>query len=302
MDWDQLKSFYYIATLGGISKAAQVVHRSQPAVSRQLRALEESLGSTLFERKGRQKFILTPAGRRLLSFADDVLFRHRELLTDLESINLGGDCHVHVSAPAATMGLMLAEPVRLFRDKYPKTKLVMLERPPGVGLELLREGKVDLTHAMASQVPSQFRAHVWLPGRFVLLVPKEHPLSRVRKPTLTQIAGYPFIKLNSNVRFASAHKVDQAIFDTGLQLQVFLESGNIYVAAEYIRRGLGVGIVFAPENGLDLFPGQIDLVNLDHIFPPDTAVVCSRKDPLSPMAGRFLEHMLEWSRSLGLQV
>lgn len=298
MDWDQLKSFYYIVTLGGISKAAQAVHRSQPAVSRQLRALEESLGSPLFERLGKQKLVLTPAGRRLHSFAEDVFFKHRELLTDIESITHGGDSHVYVSAPAATMGLMLAEPVRLFRDRYPSARLTMLERPPGVGLELLREGKVDLACASASQVPGHFKTHVWLTGHFVLLTPKGHPLGGIKKPTLTQIAGYPFIKLNSNVRFASAHKIDQAIFDTGLQLQVFLESGNIYVVAEFIRRGLGVGVVFAPLSGLNLFPGQIDYVNLDHIFPPDNAVICCRKDPLSPVAGRYLEHMMEWARSL----
>lgn len=293
MDWMQLKSFYYIATLGSITRASEAVHRSQPAVSQQLRALEEELKYPLFERVGKQKMILTAAGNRFLQFVEATIRLHRDMLSDLEGLNDEMRGSVVVSAASATLGLMLADPVSLFKKHYPRADLRLFDRPPGRGLELLREGKVDLAIALESQVPRHVTSYCWLHGYFALMLPRNHELTRVKEPSLEQIAEYPFIKLMPNVRYAAANKLEQAFFDKGLTFRLFLEAGNIHLMGEYVRRGLGISMVLAPEGGLNLFPGELDFVRMDHLFPPETVRICCRKDTeLSPMARRFLDTVL----------
>lgn len=293
MDWMQLKSFYYIATLGSITRASEAVHRSQPAVSQQLRALEEELKYPLFERVGKQKMILTAAGRRFLQFVEATLRLHRDMLNDLEVMEDELRGSVIVSAASATLGLMLADPVRRFKELYPNVDLRLFDRPPGRGLELLREGKVDLAIALESQVPRHVTSYCWLQGYFALMLPKNHKLTEVAHPSLEEIAEYPFIKLISNVRYAAANKLEQAFFDRGLTFRLFLEAGNIHLMSEYVRRGLGISMVLAPEGGMNLFPGELEFVRMDHLFPPETVRICCRKDTsLSPTVRLFLDTVL----------
>ena len=294
MDWTQMKSFYHIATLGSITKASEAVHRSQPAVSQQLKALEDELGHPLFERLGKQKMVLTAAGRRFLSFTEDVFRLQRELVSDMDTVNDASRGRVVVSAASATLGLMLSDPARRFMDRYPNANLTLYDRHPGRGLELLREGKVDLAIALESQVPRHFTSYWWLQGHFVLMLPKGHELTRHPRMSLEQIAEYPFIKLIPGVRYAASNKLEQAFFDMGLTFKLFLEAGNIHLMAEYVRRGLGISMVLAPEGGLDLFPGQLDFLPMDHLFPPESVRICCRKDaPLAPMVRLFLDTVLE---------
>ena len=295
MDWDQLKSFHYIAMCGSISKAVGAVHRSQPAISRQLRLLEERLDCTLFERVGKRHMVLTAAGERLHAFTQNLFNQSSELFDDLAVLKAGGSGGLRIAAPSATLGLMLAEPLALFGQHHPRVAVSLLDRAPSAAFELLAKGWVDFAHCMGSQAPEQYAVHAWLKGHYMLITPKDHPLARTQKPRLEDIAAYPFIKLLSNMRFGSASNIDKVAFNQGVKLTVLLECGNIYVAGEYIRRGLGVGIAFVPERGLDFFPGSLEYVNVDHIFPPDTAVICCRKDTeRSPSAELYLEHLLTW--------
>jgi DNA-binding transcriptional LysR family regulator len=179
-------------------------------------------------------------------------------------------------------------------DRHPEASLTLYDRPPGTGLELLREGKVDLAIALESQIPSHFRSYWWRMGHFTLMLPKGHELVHIPHPTLEQIARYPFMKLFSNVRYAATNKIESAFFDRGLAFKLFLEAGNIHLIAEYVRRGLGISMVLSPEEGLDLFAGQLDFVRLDHLFPPESVRICCRKEaPLSSLGRFFLDTVLE---------
>ena len=296
MDWTQLKSFYYIAALGSITKAAEVVHRSQPAVSQQLKALEDDIGQLLFERLGKQKMILTAAGQRLFLFAEETLRLHREMVSDMETINDTQCGKVVVAAASATLGLMLSDPVRSFKERYPKAGITLFDRHPSKGLDLLREGKVDLAIALESQIPRNVTSYWWLQGHFVLMLPKGHELTRFPQPSMEKIAEYPFIKLIPNMRYAASNKLEKAFFDRGLTFKLFLEAGNIHLMAEYVRRGLGICMVLAPEGGMDLFPGQLDYIPMDYVFPPESVRICCRKNaPLAPMPRLFLDFVLEGS-------
>ena len=86
MNIQYLRNFYVIARLGNITKAAEVVHRTQSTLSSQIKNLENTLGTPLLERAGRKSVILTPAGEALLEFTKGLLQQYDELEMRLERI------------------------------------------------------------------------------------------------------------------------------------------------------------------------------------------------------------------------
>lgn len=290
MDWAQLRSFYYIATLGSISRAAFAVYRTQSALSQQLKTLESHMGCPLFERQGKQKLILTEEGRQLFRFAEDVFLRHRELMESLDDMRQKRKGYLRLAAGTATLSLMLPDVLTLFTAAHPDVAVTLYDKSPEQALTMLLQGKVDLAVALASRVPGNVQPHPWLHGHFSLMLPKGHPLNCVERVTLRDIADYPVIKLASNTKFASADLLERAMYEEGVPMRVFMEAGNIYLMAEYVRLGFGVSMVVVPDGGFKLFPGELDFVPLAHLFPPETIVLCSRKDvEPTPLVHAFLD-------------
>lgn len=85
LNFHHLRYFWVVARKGGIRRAAEELHVSQPAISAQLRSLEEALGEKLFQRKGRG-IALTEAGRLALGYADEIFSAGRELVTSLKHL------------------------------------------------------------------------------------------------------------------------------------------------------------------------------------------------------------------------
>ena len=277
MDWMHLKTFYYAATLKSLGKAAAVMHRSQPAVSKQIKALEESLGCQLFTRLNSRNMVLTEEGRRVLQFTEDVFQRRLALTRELESLHEGIHGRVTLAAGTATLSLMLPDAIDRFRRRYPSAKLTLLERSPDLALEMLCRGKIDLTLALQSQVPTYLTTYHWKTAHFVLMVPKGHELTKCRNIHLEDVARYPIIKLASHVRFASGTKLEQAFAEHGLKMDVFLEARNIYLMGEYVRRGFGISLVTSLSGGIPLFRDELDFLPLDHLFQPEEILICTRK-------------------------
>ncbi len=289
-----LETFYHAATLKSLSKAAMVMHRSQPALSKQIKALESSLGCRLFTRLNSRNMVLTEEGRRVLLFAEDVFQRRGGLLRELESLRNGGAGRATLAAGTATLSLMLPDALVRFRREYPGAKLTLLERSPDVAFEMLSRGRIDLTLALESQVPGHLVTYPWKTAHFVLMVPRGHELTRCGTIRLEDIARHPIIKLASNIRFASGTKLEQSFAEQGLPMNFFLEARNIYLMGEYVRRGFGVSLVTAPAGGLPLFREELEFLPLDHLFNPEHILICAWKNaPLSPCAQSLLHILLE---------
>lgn len=292
MDWSQLRSFYFIATLGSISRAAEAVYRSQSALSQQLKALEAHMRCPLFRRIGKQKMVLTEEGQQLFAFAEDVFLRHRQLVERLENTRLQRKGVLRLAAGTATLSLMLPDVVGRFTLRHPDVSVTLYDKSPDQALNMLSGGLVDIAAALAPCVPGNLASHPWLTGHFSLMLPVGHPLANLDEPvTLEMMARYPIIKLASNTRFASTDILERAMYDQGLSMRVFMEAGNIYLMAEYVRRGFGISMVVVPDKGLDLFPGHVLFVPLDHLFPPEAIVICTRKNAEQPhsLARAFLD-------------
>lgn len=141
LDLDQLQTFITIADTGSFTRAAEEVHRTQSAVSMQMRRLEERIGKPLFEKDGRMNR-LTEEGDRLLSYARRMLRLNRETLAAFDDSSLEGQ--VRIGTPDDYADRFLPEIMGRFARSNPRVELSVVCEPTINLAELIRRGHLDI--------------------------------------------------------------------------------------------------------------------------------------------------------------
>ncbi len=141
LDLDQLQTFVTIADIGSFTRAAEEVHRTQSAVSMQMRRLEERIGKPLFEKDGRTNR-LTEEGDRLLTYARRMLRLNRETLAAFDDSSLEGQ--VRIGTPDDYADRFLPEIMGRFARSNPRVELSVVCEPTINLAELIRRGHLDI--------------------------------------------------------------------------------------------------------------------------------------------------------------
>jgi DNA-binding transcriptional LysR family regulator len=141
LDLDQLQTFISIADTGSFTRAAEEVHRTQSAVSMQMRRLEERIGKALFEKDGRTNK-LTEEGEKLLTYARRLIRLNRETLAAFDDNSLEG--HIRIGTPDDYADRFLPEIMARFSRSNPRVELsVICEPTPGLR-EHIKRGNLDI--------------------------------------------------------------------------------------------------------------------------------------------------------------
>jgi len=141
LDLDQLQTFIMIADTGSFTRAAEEVHRTQSAVSMQMRRLEERIGKALFEKDGRTNK-LTEEGERLLSYARRMIHLNRETLAAFDDRRLEGT--IRIGTPDDYADRFLPEIMARFSRSNPRVELTVICEPTFNLVEHIKRGHLDL--------------------------------------------------------------------------------------------------------------------------------------------------------------
>ncbi|TKT74127.1 LysR substrate-binding domain-containing protein [Aquamicrobium sp. LC103] len=141
LDLDQLQTFISIADTGSFTRAAEEVHRTQSAVSMQMRRLEERVGKTLFEKDGRTNR-LTEEGERLLSYARRMMRLNRETLAAFDDASLEG--HIRIGTPDDYADRFLPEIMARFARSNPRVELSVICEPTINLVDHIKRGHLDI--------------------------------------------------------------------------------------------------------------------------------------------------------------
>lgn len=142
MDLKQLQYFVQVAELGGFTRAASVLRVAQPALSRQVRALEVELRQRLFDRNGRG-VTLTAAGTRLLGHGRGILQQVERARLDLEDQRGAASGLLSIGLPPSVSRTLTAPLVEAFRERFPRATLSVMEGLSTYTLEWLTQGRID---------------------------------------------------------------------------------------------------------------------------------------------------------------
>jgi DNA-binding transcriptional LysR family regulator len=289
MEWQQLLGFYQVVKLGSFTKAAEATFRTQSALSQQVKALEEELGARLLERLGQRRLKLTPAGEKLLAFAQGLLARWDRLQDELRELQGRPQGPLSLAAPFTTLYHLLPETLLAYLQAYPQVELTLLDRDQAAVFALVKAGDIDFGLALESLVPRDLAAWRWQPVDTVLLAPLGHPLTRVRRVTWRQIAGYPLIVPPRGLESGHRRLLEEQFRKLGLAFRIILESSNVELSARYVETGLGLAFATLAR---DLPPERsrpLAFIPLGHYFKPDhLALIMRRGKALTPYKQAFL--------------
>jgi DNA-binding transcriptional LysR family regulator len=293
MEWQQLRAFRHLARTGSFSQAARATLRTQPAVSQQIKALEDELGCTVVERSGRRFRRLTPAGRRLLAFCDLVQREEQALREDLAALRGRTVGRLRLAAPLTTLVQLLPPVLRRYAAQYPDVELTLWDRPQDEVVAMVRAGEADLGLALGSAAPASLEARPWKQVHPALMTPRGHPLARRRKPpSLEDLAGYRLILPPASQAPSHRKALEELFSAQGVRCQVLLESANAELSAALVEQGLGLAFASVVEGGPAGSHGDLAFVPLDHLLPSDFIALLHRRDRRPPGYQRALVDML----------
>ncbi|MBX5460745.1 MAG: HTH-type transcriptional regulator CysB [Steroidobacteraceae bacterium] len=262
----QLRFLAAVAQNGlNITLAANKLSTTQPAVSKQLRLLEDELGFNIFVRSGRALTRITPPGERVVQCALRIV---------REAQNIKGIAAEHKNEGRGTLSIgtthtqaryVLPPVIREFRIRYPDVQFHLHQGTSEQIAEMAQSACIDL--AIATGARDLFSQFVLLPcyrWHRRIIVPAGHPLERVEHITLKHLAKYPIVTYVFS--FSGPSSLHDAFAAEGLRPNIALTARDADVIKTYVRLGLGVGII--AEMALDA-ESDSDLLSIDasHLFP-----------------------------------
>jgi LysR family cys regulon transcriptional activator len=275
----KLRQLRYIQAVAAqdlnITAAAELLHTSQPGISKQIRLLEDELGVQIFTRSGKHLTEVTPAGKRILEIAERVLRdveNVRNVAAEFQQSDRGS---LSIATTHTQARYALPTTIQTFKGRYPNVALHLHQGAPPQIARWAAVGEADF--AIATEAMEHFEELVMLPcyrwNRCVLVRP-DHPLAQAKRLSLQDIAEHPIVTYTFG--FTGRSQLDQAFKTRGLTPNVVLTAVDADVIKTYVRLGLGIGIVakMAYDPGLDS-----DLVALDasHLFSYSTTHIGFRR-------------------------
>jgi LysR family cys regulon transcriptional activator len=298
MNFQQLRSLRETVRRGlNLTAAAEVLHTSQPALSKQIRELEDELGVQIFVRHGKRYTQLTEAGEKILAAAERVLDEMAALRKVSEEYAAGHAGTLSVAATHTQARYVLPTVLARFREEFPGMQFRLLQGNPVQVAEYVVHG--DATFGLATETLDEHPsldtrpAYAW---RHCVIVPPAHPLAALpQPPTLAQIAAEPLITYTPE--FAGRRGIDAAFAAQGMSPNVVLEAIDSDVIKAYVELGFGVGVIadVAVDPERDRGVVRIDATGL---FPEKTARIASRIGmPLLPFERRFVQMVREFRQA-----
>ncbi|MFN4266817.1 MAG: CysB family HTH-type transcriptional regulator [Aquabacterium sp.] len=243
MNFQQLRSVREAVRQGfNLTEVAQVLHTSQPGVSRQIRELEEELGIDLFVRVGKRLTGLTEPGQLVLPIIERLLADADNLRNASHDFSQQGMGPLSIAATHSQARYALPSAVKDFRQLYPQVTLNLHQGSPQHVAEMLIRGEADI--GIATEALAQYDQLVTLPcyrWTHSVVVPPDHPLLDGEPLTLQRLSKFPLITYDSG--YTGRAHIDEAFAKEGLHPQVVLSAMDADVIKTYVELGMGVGVV-----------------------------------------------------------
>jgi LysR family cys regulon transcriptional activator len=265
----KLQQLRFLATVAqselNITTAAAKLYTTQPAVSKQLRQLEDELGFKIFVRRGRALSKVTPPGERVVECAVRVLREVQNIKgisTDFKDDSSGT---LSIGTTHTQARYVLPSVIKVFRERYPKVQFNLLQGTSEQIAEMARTGRIDM--AIATGSASLFDRFALLPcyrWHRNVIVPRGHPLAGEQQLTLEQLGQYPIVTYSFS--FSGPSSLTEAFAAHNIRPNIALAARDADVIKTYVRLGVGVGIVanMAVDSIED---ADLSVLEAGHLFP-----------------------------------
>lgn len=281
MRFVQLRAFHHVAICGGFSRAAEELLLTQPAISDQVRKLEEEYDILLFNRQ-RKQVTLTPAGEQLLAITRrlfDVHQQAHDLLSESRALR-SGTLRIVADSAHHLLGIF-----GTFRTRYPQVTIRIDAGNTETVIQSLYSYEADV--GVLGEIPSgrDFEVVALNSTPILAFVAADHPVACKTELAFADLAGLPLILRERGSK--TRRKLEEGAAAAGIALTPAIEAEGREAVREFVASGAGVGVVSAAEFGQDARLVQIPIAGPPMLM--EEALICLKDRSESKLVRAFLD-------------
>ena len=294
-----LRGFYYVAKTGSVRKAAELMHRNPSTISYQIKSLEEELGTVLFDRY-KKSLIITQEGKKLLGWTISTF----ETLQSMRSAvgtqdgRLQGEVCIGSTLPVAVLA---AQVIGRFLQDHPQVHLRLERKLSSEVVHGVKESRYDFGLTGLTTLPKLDNFDIFLKARPVLVMCRDNDWFLPPVPTEEDLARLPYILFEPD----QASQIYAPLYTSARRFQknVVLSVNNHHLVIQFVRSGLGVGIMDALCYRATIFGSDWSTITcypLDHLMPNVLYGVLTRRHKfISPQAQALMTVLRDHFLRLG---
>ncbi len=272
-----------------LTEVANSLHTSQSGVSKQIRELEIELGIEIFVRRGKRLVGLTKAGEGAVRLVERVLSETENLKRYSKQFTGQDRGRLVIATTHNQARYVLPRVLARFARQYPDVELEIRQGTPQDAAQAVTRGVADI--ALATEALDRFaelHSVSCFSWRHVVIVPAEHPLTRLAAPGFADLVAHPLITYSPE--FSGRARIDDAFVREGLTPDIRLTAMDADVIKTYVGMEMGVGIIselaIGPlsQTGLEVLPAD----NL--VFQPCTTKIAFLRGAVLP---NYIRHLIE---------
>ena len=286
MDFDQLETFLEVARLSSFSRAAEKRFRTQPAISSQIRSLEEEVGAKLLDRSG-GKVSITASGKLFQKFAEETLAARKTAMTAIAETERVPRGEIVVGANEGTCLHILPEVFASFKKQYPDVSINIKRADYAKVMESVIDNSVDF--GVVSLPVTDVRLTVVPIHRdeLVVITPPHHPLARQKSAPIAEVAKYPLILPKAG---HTRDSLEALFHENKLKPRVAMELDSSELLKRFVAVDAGVGFIARSNVPEDVRANVLAVIPLaDAKIRRDLALVFRKDKALSRAALAFID-------------
>ena len=286
MDFDQLETFLEVARHASFSRAAEKRFRTQPAISSQIRGIEEEVGAKLFDRSG-GKVSLTAAGKAFLKYVEETLDARKAMMVAIAEMERVPRGEIIVGANEGTCLHILPHVFAEFKKQYPEVSVNIKRADYARVLESIIDNSVDF--GVVSLPVSDNRLTVVLIHRdeLVLITPPQHLLGKMKSATIADASKFPLIVPKAG---HTRDAIEQLFHERRLKPNFTMELDSSELLKRFVAVDVGIGFISRSNVEEDVRARALVAVPIsDAHVRRDLALVFRKDKALSRAALAFID-------------
>ena len=289
----RLQVFHTVARLLSFTKAAEELHMTQPAVTFQVRQLEEQFNTRLFDRT-HNRISLTDAGKRVYEYAERIFHLYSEMDNSVRELT-GDISGVLILGASTTIAeYMLPELLGDFKARHPEVTIrLKVANTDGI-VSQVENNDIDLGVVEAPVNNKNLVVEECRSDQLVLIVPPGHELENEKMVTMSRIAEYPFIcrEEGSGTREVMIESMQACGVDPG-DMRIAMELGSLEAIKGAVESGMGVSILSRATLKKELQLGTLVAIDIDPPLNRPFSFVHQKQK----FKARAMDELLSFARS-----
>jgi DNA-binding transcriptional LysR family regulator len=286
MDFDQLETFLAVARLASFSRAAEKRFRTQPAISSQIRLIEEEVGARLLDRSG-GKVSVTSSGKIFMKYAEEVLEARKFMMTEVAETERVPRGEITIGANEGTCLHILPEVFAGFKKKYPDVA-VNIKRSDYAGiLESVSDNAVDFGVVSLPVKDPRLTVMPIHNDELVIIAPIHHKLAKSKALTVAEVAAYPLVVPKGG---HTRDVLDHLFYERKLKPRYAMELDSSELLKRFVAADVGIGFIARSHVQEDVRARVLAIINIaDATIRRDLALVFRKDKALSRAAQAFID-------------